>query len=271
MSLIQKEQPPQPSLGELLDLSESLPPQPAPSPLDHAQGVELLEELDACAVVRNRLRIAADIVDEYAGFPLAVEGETLIVAPSYAFAHIYNKAPAPDTEEKDDLKVRNVFWSEARRTTVYVYEKEGRVKHVKSFQETQLSKQLRTLGCSPVWGIEQEAKAITLLGTLIKHHQFKQYMLTGSFLERSKRSGLTYMFRRLRPTVVIEARANDAFICRVLAALCLHPIGYYEDSWAGAMCPTDDVIAHLMLMRGDEHLYWKRSTQHHPSRPEAGL
>src|SRR3546814_10910453 len=39
---------------------------------------------------------------------------------------------------------------------------------------------------------------------------------------------------------------------RWLCALCLHPIGYYENSWAGAMCPTDDVIAHLMLMRRSE-------------------
>lgn len=32
-----------------------------------------------------------------------------------------------------------------------------------------------------------------------------------------------------------------------------------------------DVIAHLALMRGDEHMFWKRSNQHPPYRPEAGL
>ena len=58
---------------------------------------------------------------------------------------------------------------------------------------------------------------------------------------------------------------------KILACLCMHPIAYYAGSWAGAMCPTDDVIAHLSLMRADEHMFWKRSNQHPPYRPEAGL
>jgi hypothetical protein len=37
------------------------------------------------------------------------------------------------------------------------------------------------------------------------------------------------------------------------------------------MCPTDDVIAHLALMRGDEAMFWRRCNQHPPYRPEAGL
>lgn len=40
---------------------------------------------------------------------------------------------------------------------------------------------------------------------------------------------------------------------------------------AGAMCPTDDVIAHLSLMRGDEKMFWRRCNQHPAYRPEAGL
>lgn len=37
------------------------------------------------------------------------------------------------------------------------------------------------------------------------------------------------------------------------------------------MVPTDDVIAHLLLMRGDERLFWRRANQHHPLDPESGL
>ena len=77
-------------------------------------------------------------------------------------------------------------------------------------------------------------------------------------------------FRRLKPTVAISLKGTDKSP-RILCALCLHPIAYYEDSWAGAMCPTDDVIAHLALMRGDEAMYWRRANQHPPWRPEAGL
>lgn len=97
------------------------------------------------------------------------------------------------------------------------------------------------------------------------------YLLTGMFLERSPRSGLTYLFRKLRPTVVLDARNNDATRVRVLCTLCLHPIAYYEGSWAGAMTPTDDVVSHLMLMRGDEHMFWRRANQHGATHSEAGL
>jgi hypothetical protein len=133
-----------------------------------------------------------------------------------------------------------------------------------------MQKQLQTLGCSDAWGIEQESKAVHTLGTLVSHRQFKQYMLTGSFIERSKRSRLYYLFRRLRPTVVIEA-PDGGNNSRVRCTLCLHPIGYYAESWAGAMCPTDDVIAHVMMMRGDEAMFWRKANQHSPHRPEAGL
>lgn len=111
-----------------------------------------------------------------------------------------------------------------------------------------------------------------LLGTMIRHRQMKQYVLTGMFPERSLRSGVTYIFRRLKPTIAIApARGNDEESMRILACLCMHPIAYYARSWAGGMCPTDDVIAHLALMRADEHLFWKRSNQHPPYLPEAGL
>lgn len=63
--------------------------------------------------------------------------------------------------------------------------------------------------------------------------------------------------------------AGDAM--QILAALCLHPIGFYQGTWAGSMVPTDEVIAHLLLMRGDEPLYWRRANQHPAWSPLAGL
>jgi hypothetical protein len=108
---------------------------------------------------------------------------------------------------------------------------------------------------------------------MIRHRQMKQYVLTGMFMETSRRSGLAYIFRRLKPTVVLAPsdRSDDSKPLRILACLCMHPIAYYAGSWAGGMCPTDDVIAHLSLMRGDEHMLWRRSNQHPPYLPEAGL
>jgi hypothetical protein len=127
---------------------------------------------------------------------------------------------------------------------------------------------LRTASCSEAWGVEQEQKALLLLGEKITHHQFKQYLLTGLFLERSARSGVSYVFRRLRPTVAISTATGTT---KILCTLCLHPIAYYGHSHAGAMVPTDDVLAHLMLMRGDEHMFWRRANQHPAYRQESAL
>ena len=57
----------------------------------------------------------------------------------------------------------------------------------------------------------------------------------------------------------------------VLCALCLHPIGYYDKTWAGVMCPTDEVIAHLLMMRGSEMKFWANANQHSVEHPAAGI
>ncbi|MEG3807020.1 hypothetical protein DBT53_004480, partial [Aerococcus mictus] len=151
--------------------------------------------------------------------------------------------------ENDGYTIRNRFWSFNRKAWVVVFEKDGRVGHVLDHGTNTATRLIETLDCSFAWGIEQESKAVQTLGTLLRHHIFKSYLLTGMFLETSKRSGLTYVFRRLRPTIVLDAKGDHI---TVRCCLCMHPIGYYEGTWAGAMTPTDDVIAHLMMMRGDE-------------------
>jgi hypothetical protein len=120
------------------------------------------------------------------------------------------------------------------------------------------------------WSLDTELTAIDLLGTLLTERMFGSYILTGGFLETSKRSGLTYWFRRCRPTIVMTPhRAGDEM--QILCCLCQHPLGYYSSSFCGAMVPTDDIIASLLLMRGDEHAYWKRSNQHPAHAVESGL
>lgn len=210
--------------------------------------------------------------NQWAGIPMPIKGERLVIEPTYP----NGSALAAIGAEKEDalpegLKMRNVFYSHHARCDVYIWhEPDGQLRHgfVGAFHG--LKHQLHTLGASYAWGIEQEHNALQLLATLVRHDQLKMYLLTGAFLETSKRSRLTYMFRKLRPTVVIDAK-DKSKAAQIMCTLCMHPIGYYAESWAGAMCPTDDVIAHLMLMRGDEHMLWRRSNQHPPHRPEAGL
>lgn len=225
----------------------------------------LLESLDSCAPTRNRLRSLAAKVGEWAGIPLPLDGEELKIAPGYPFAECMTIKP--DNEDAG-LKLRNSFYSSRRRCDIYVIEENGKIDFGVAPAVHHFDQDIRTLGCSAAWGLEQEQTALKLLGTLVRHSTFKQYLLTGMFLETSKRSGLTYMFRKLKPTVAITQHKGHL---RILCALCMHPIAYYAGSWAGAMCPTDDVVAHLMLMRADEPMYWRRCNQHAAHRPEAGL
>lgn len=209
---------------------------------------------------------------EWAGIPMPLQDERLVIEPRYPFAGLSKIGEKPEAQDSEPgWRVRNSFWSTWRRCEVVIFEEaDGRITRSYLPGVHNIDKQLRTLGCTEAWGIEQESNAVHTLGTLVSHLQLRQYLMTGSFLERSKRSGLYYLFRRLRPTVVIEATPG-AKHSHVRCTLCLHPIGYYENSWAGAMCPTDDVIGHLMLMRADEPMFWRKANQHPPHRPEAGL
>lgn len=229
----------------------------------------LFEELDGFAALRNGLRQIARERGDWAGLPMPIEGLPLIVEPNFPNAEKLSAINRHEPEPvPDDCRQRNVFYSRKWRCDIVIYEEGGKIRHGKVPAVHGFDHILSTLGASDAWGIEQEANAVRTFGTIVRHRQFKQYMLTGTFMERSRRSGLHYVFRRLRPTVVLhEVRGK----MRILCALCLHPIAYYDGSWAGAMCPTDDVIAHLMMMRGDEHMLWKRANQHPAYRPEAGL
>lgn len=238
-----------------------------------ADKLALLGSLDSFAGVRDGLRRIAADKDEWAGIPMPLQGEELVVEPNHPLAIPLSVVGAPEPEAlPDGVKLRNRWYSVKMRADVYVYEEDGKILGARLPRWNTVGMELHTLGCSVAWGIEQEGRAVALLGTLLSHYQFKCYLLTGMFLETSKRSGLTYLFRKLRPTVVLNARDKESSDpARVLAALCLHPIAYYQGTWAGAMTPTDDVVAHLMLMRGDEPMLWRRANQHAPGTPEAAI
>lgn len=205
---------------------------------------------------------------------MPIDGLPLVIEPTYPTAEALSsigRRKVDHEDPNDGWRLVNGWYSHSRKCDVGIYEKDGRRTYGIRPAVHGIDHQLNTLGASDAWGLEQEYNALQLLGTLVSHRQMKHYVLTGTFIETSKRSGVTYFFRRLRPTVAVSAgnRTDDSL--RILAALCMHPIAYYEGSWAGAMCPTDDVVAHLMLMRADEHMFWKRCNQHPAYRPEAGL
>lgn len=230
------------------------------------------ELFDNFAGLRNDIRRMAGKIGEYAGIPMPLDDDELVVEPSYrnAVGLIECGKHEEDPDDGDrKILVRNSFWSTSRRCWICVWEDAGKIGWTPVFENNSFYREIHTIGCSVAWGIEQEANAVQTLAGLVRHHQMKCYLLTGSFLERSQRSNLMYMFRKLRPTVVMSA--CDMATTRILCTLCLHPIAYYRESGAGCMAPTDDVIAHLMLMRGDEHMLWRRANQHPPWHPSSRI
>lgn len=220
-------------------------------------------------------RLAGKLAKErglWAGVPMPISGESLVIEPTYPHAQTLGGMCGKPEKEIDGYPVRSTFYNTRWRIDVHILQlPSGKVGLGFTPAVHGLDKMLSTMGAAGrAWGIEQEERAMMTLRSMLKEHQWEQYFLTGTFIERSPRSDLVYMFRKLRPTVVIDASGADGS-CKVRCCLCMHPIAYYAGSWAGAMCPTDDVIAHLALMRGDEPMLWKRSNQHPAYRPEAGL
>lgn len=117
--------------------------------------------------------------------------------------------------------------------------------------------------------VEAEMKAMESLKGKISNGQYRSYVLNGAFNERSKRSNIYYVFRKGYPTIALSFSGSKTG--RVLCCLCLHPFGYYRGTWAGMMTPTDEVIAALLMMRGNEPKFWARSGQWPAYDPRSGL
>jgi hypothetical protein len=204
-----------------------------------------------------------------AGLPMPLEDMDLIVEPRYPLAHVFKRAAPPADDYEDHCVLRNRFYSTHKRRDILVWrEPSGKIEWGAHGGVHHFDLDLHTMAASVAWGVEQESNALQLLASMLPHHAFKKYLMTGMFLERSERSGVWYFFRRLKPTVAASDKSGSM---KILCTLCAHSIGYYSGTYAGAMCPTDDIISHLMMMRADESRYWSRCNQHPSWRPEAGL
>jgi hypothetical protein len=230
--------------------------------------------------------------EHYHGYPLPDDTCELVVHPRFPLYESMNgvtvgggdedrHGPVIDTRKLVGAGIKhgsphtwtrvNQWFCKSDQTTVCVYRSEaGRhfCLQCQSGTGSRAERLLMTIGVSRNWDLDAELVAQQKLFGMLREHAVRDYIFTGMFMELSKRSGIMYIFRRCRPTLAISMNQGAP---AVLCALCMHAIGYYDGTFAGGMVPTDDVIAHLTLMRGDEHYYWKSCNQHSPWLPEAGL
>jgi hypothetical protein len=232
--------------------------------------------------IARALNVHGFATGEYAGVPMPLPGLRLRLAEKHpmkaALEAFYlergdeREFVCTTSDANETVHRRNRWFSERLQRWIELYDVDGKVVMFGEPHEwaRKLTMDIETLGATIAWDVAAEFRAMVKLEQLVGAHKARLYAFTGGFIETSSRSGVTYYFRRLRPTLALRPGANGEGM-RVLAALCLHPIGYYDTTRAGVMVPTDDVLAHLLLMRGDEHRFWRQANHHAPWEAEAGL
>jgi hypothetical protein len=115
---------------------------------------------------------------------------------------------------------------------------------------------------------EAERVARKRLEEALSPQQQDCYLVNDAFAEHGK-SGIMYILRKSRPTIAM--RINPDGSGTPICALCLHPLGYYKGTWAGVMPPSDEVLSHLLMIRGNEYLLWKKANHISFDQPNSGI
>lgn len=237
------------------------------------------------ALTWDRFRLAACHAaqerGEWAGSPMLAENIPLVLEPRYPYQGLNGKClstlseeESVEKEEDDGWVIANSWWNDKRCATIYLCHnlKTGKVAHCWAQDNGYPHRwrgMLDAMDAARYMDHVAESRALRTLEQLLGKQAFAFYFLLGYFLETSKASGITYLFRKLRPTIAMTPRPGPNM--RILTSLCLHPIGYYEGTHLGAMVPTDDVIAHLLMCRGDEWKFWSKANHHPPHTWQAGI
>lgn len=234
--------------------------------------------------------LAGEDKGEWAGVPAVAETIGLVLEPRYPFQGLdgitlYDiehpeAAAAAVVREAEDralaerFEIVNTWWCEKRCATVnIIHDRETGNRRASWMQNNCYADRFEAMmdRFDPARYMNEaaEIRAVNTLRDHINDNAFRFYVLLGSFIETSEKSGVTYIFRKLAPTIALTPRPSGRM--RILTTLCMHPIGYYQGTSLGAMVPTDDVIAHLLMMRGDERKFWSKAEHHHPRARAANL
>ena len=228
--------------------------------------VRLMDELGYAGMLRVFNESAKEKGD-YAGLVFPNGRRAALAEPRPSWAPVWDAAVEPEPDREPALFLNRIHgWGGV--LTMYRTKAEPDVGrgYLKRPPVERLYLTIQGLGDRKALLAEAELRALPRLLASLSAIQAEQYILSGCFLERSERSGVCYLFRRGLPVVALRVTETS---CTVLCALCSHALGYFEDSPAGLMPPSDDVLTLLLMMRADETYLWRKCVQHDIRDPRA--
>ncbi len=211
-----------------------------------------------------------------------------VTAPKSTAEELSNSESANTEVEEPEWVFQN-SWENRRpwkgtlgEVLVFRNSKTGKyIKEYRSYGRNAVSKRIhfatKSADDTQAYGIlSAERKANSVLKKLLTKQQWISYRLSGTFWEKSKRSGVKYFIRRGRPALVFrevskEVQEQLGVFLEGLCAMCLHPLGYHNNSFAGLMTPTDEVINFVILIRVNEPYLWRKSIQHRFTDLQSGV
>ena len=201
-------------------------------------------------------------VGEYAGIAWCDPGCAIVFAePKPRYAHLFE-------ERKVDDHIR-AAWSHQRlighRYVFTTFRRKETPDKTEGYLCVPVAMRLEMLLASLAARGHQRAQpevvAQRRLLQYLNPRQIESYVLSGAFIERGPRSNVAYVFRRGLPIIALRAEDGDEE-CHPLATLCIHPLGYFDETNAGVMPPSDEVLALLLMLRADEVMLWRKCEQH---------
>lgn len=217
----------------------------------------------------------------WAGAPMPIDSHELVMAPSYGYQGL-NGLTWKKPEETVDfeslglpkIEAVNSWWCPSRGGYVHIVRVDGKTRHYIDWDYSSryaktLTRAFASFEVAQHLSADAEIMAMDKLRSMVRPHLFNGYVIHGMILETSPRSGVTYVIRKGRPTLALRPSPDGQM--KILCCLCLHPVAYYAGTFVGAMVPTDEVISHLVLIRADEHLFWRKANHHPAYAWESGL
>ncbi len=203
---------------------------------------------------------------------------TMLAAKEQVLKELGQTPAAEEVDEKKGWTLRNSWttkraWKGCYRAVFIYHHIDGRIRaSIRMISPPELQRLVfltETVYLRSKTSLEEaEEAAKKELRTLVNDTQWHAYVSADAFAEIGK-SGVLYVLRKNRPTIAMRPIPGEG--ARMLCALCFHPICYYTGSWAGALAPSDEVIAHLLFIRGDEYGFWKKANQIPVDQPNSGL